>query len=116
MADKIQKEIRRKKLKAPRVKPDQIKKVVLMKFYFTAWEALFKDKPDDWNPPLKALLDTHIFCVLAMKNGFIVTGESACVSPENFDRELGEKIALRHAEAKIWPLLGYEMKSKLAGK
>jgi len=54
------------------------------------------------------------FCVLVLQNGFTVTGESACASPENFDAELGKKIARRNAEAKIWPLLGYELRTILA--
>lgn len=56
------------------------------------------------------------FCVLVLKNGFTVTGESACASPENFDAEIGKKIARQNAINKIWPLMGYELKSKLAGK
>jgi len=59
-------------------------------------------------------LDLLTFCVLVLKNGFTVTGESACASPENFDAEIGRKIARRNAEAKIWPLMGYELRSKLA--
>ena len=54
------------------------------------------------------------FCVLVLKNGFTVTGESACASPENFDAELGRKIARQNAVAKIWSLMGYELRSKLA--
>ena len=52
--------------------------------------------------------------VLVLKNGFTVTGESACASPENFDAELGAKIARKHATDKIWALEGYLLKSKLA--
>lgn len=54
------------------------------------------------------------FCVLELKNGFTVTGESACASPENFDAEIGRKIARQNAVQKIWPLMGYELRSKLA--
>ena len=54
------------------------------------------------------------FCVLVLRNGFTVTGESACASPENFDAEIGRKIARQNAEQKIWPLMGYELRSKLA--
>ena len=50
------------------------------------------------------------------KNGFTVTGESACASPENFDAEIGRKIARANAVQKIWPLMGYALKSKLASK
>lgn len=50
---------------------------------------------------------------IASEHYFTVTGESACASPENFDAELGRKIARQNAENKIWPLMGYELRSKL---
>ena len=53
------------------------------------------------------------FCVLVLKNGFTVTGESACASPENFDAELGRKIARQNAVQKLWPLMGYALKERL---
>jgi hypothetical protein len=53
------------------------------------------------------------FCVLVLRNGFTVTGESACVSPENFDAELGRKIARQNAIAKVWPLMGYALRERL---
>lgn len=53
------------------------------------------------------------FCVLVLRNGFTVTGESACVSPETFDAEIGRKIARQKAVEKIWPLLGFALKQKL---
>jgi hypothetical protein len=62
------------------------------------------------NSPLHLLT----FCVLVLKNGFTVTGESACASPENFDAEIGRRIARANAVNKIWPLLGYELKTKLS--
>jgi len=56
------------------------------------------------------------FCVLILRNGFTVTGESACVSPETFDAEIGRKIARQKAIEKIWPLMGYELRSKLSNE
>lgn len=53
-------------------------------------------------------------CVLTLKNGFMVVGESACASPENFNAELGQKIARDNARNKIWALEGYMLRSKLA--
>jgi hypothetical protein len=53
------------------------------------------------------------FCVLVLKNGFTVSGESACASPENFDADVGKKITRANAVNKVWPLMGYELKSKL---
>lgn len=58
--------------------------------------------------------DVLTICVLKLKNGFTVTGESACAAPENFHKEIGEEIAKRNAVAKIWALMGYELKTKLA--
>ena len=53
------------------------------------------------------------FCVLVLENGFTVTGESACASPENFDAEIGRKIARDNAVQKIWMLEGYLLKQRM---
>jgi len=55
-------------------------------------------------------------CLLTLKNGYTVTGESACASPENFDKEVGREVAFKDARNKLWPLLGFLLKDKLAGK
>ena len=52
-------------------------------------------------------------CILTLRNGFLVTGESSCVSAENFDAELGEAIAHENAVDKIWQLEGYVLRNKL---
>jgi hypothetical protein len=52
-------------------------------------------------------------CRLILKNGFKVLGESACASPENFDAELGRKLAKKNARDKIWMLEGYLLKDKI---
>lgn len=54
------------------------------------------------------------WAVLTTKNGFAVTGRpSASVSPENDNQEIGEKVAYDNAFNELWPLMGYELKSKL---
>lgn len=53
-------------------------------------------------------------CCLVLENGFTVTGESACASPENFDAEIGRDIALGNAREKIWTLEGYLLKERLS--
>ena len=53
-------------------------------------------------------------CCLTLRNGFTVTGESACVHPENFDAEIGRRIARANAVQKIWALEGYRLKQQLA--
>lgn len=56
---------------------------------------------------------TLTVCCLTLPNGFCVTGESAAASPENFDREIGERIALENAKHKVWALEGYLLKQSL---
>lgn len=105
----IEQEIQAKGLTAPRVTPQQIEASIKAEYMTTAWDALGPGVPrvDE----LKLLT----MCVLVLKNGFIVMGESACASPENFDAEIGRKIARANAVSKIWPLEGYLLKSQLAG-
>lgn len=55
------------------------------------------------------------WAVLTTRNGFAVTGTpSASVSSQNDDAEIGEKVAIANARNALWPLMGYELKSKLA--
>jgi len=56
---------------------------------------------------------TVTVCCLTLRNGFTVIGESACASPENFDEELGRKIAYDNARNKIWQLEGYLLRQRL---
>lgn len=53
-------------------------------------------------------------CCLTLRNGFTVTGESACASPENYNEEIGQKIAKANARDKLWPLLGFRLRDELA--
>ena len=46
-------------------------------------------------------------------NGFVVNGESASASKENFDVEIGKKVAYENAREQIWKLEGYLLKQKL---
>lgn len=55
-------------------------------------------------------LDVMTVCFIELQNGFIVTGESACVDPDNYVKEIGERIALANAKEKIWLLEGYKLK------
>lgn len=96
--NEIEKEIKEKGLTAPRVTPERLEEVI-------AGEAF------------------HVFpgsqltvCCLELRNGFTVTGESACASPENFNAEIGRKIARDNAKNKIWALEGYLLKQKLSDK
>lgn len=116
---KIEQEIQAKGLTAPRVTPVDIEANIASEHYFTALEGAFEASrcaPVDRALPVAAMgaLGLLTFCVLVLRNGFTVTGESACASPENFDAELGRKIARQNAIQKLWPLMGYALKQKLA--
>ena len=93
--ESIEQEIQRKGLTAPRIKPEDLEAAIdTASFYVFPGSQL-------------------TVCCLTLKNGFTVTGESACASPENFNADLGEKIARENAKQKLWPLLGYALKDRL---
>lgn len=110
----IEKEIQDKGLNAPRLTPDHIDSKIKSVNYFTADDGVvgrsYQNRENLFNP---GVLRTLTFCVIVLENGFTVTGESACASPENFDKEIGRKIAYENARNKIWQLEGYLLKEKL---
>lgn len=106
----------------PRVTEAAVEGMIIAEHYFTAHEARLgsviegtyetrgRDAGSDTDLNALKLLT---FCVLVLENGFMVTGESACASPDNYDREIGEAIARRNAVSKIWGHMGYELKTRL---
>lgn len=104
----IEQEIQAKGLTAPRVTPQCIEEVIVAETYFTA-----ADGATASGDPFHDSLSLLTFCVLTLQNGFTVTGESACSSPENFSAELGRKIARDNAVNKVWMLEGYLLKQRL---
>ena len=85
----VEEEIKQKASVAPRLTPDhideQIRAVAFHRFPGT----------------------TTTVCLLTLRNGFGAIGHSACVSEENFDEAIGQKIAFANARDKIWELEGY---------
>ena len=108
------------KATAPRITPADIEANITSEHYFTAADGAGRDSFTTMSigtdGPLPQPLHLLTFCVLVLRNGFTVTGESACASPENFDAEIGRKVARQNAINKIWPLMGYELRTKLAFK
>lgn len=96
MNDKIEQEIIDKGLTAPRVTPERLEQVIVKEQYHVFEGTTFTG------------------CLLTLVNGFTVHGESACASPENFDLELGRKIARENAKNKIWALEGYALRERLS--
>jgi len=113
--NQIEKEIQDKGLTAPRVTPADLESNIESEHYFTAGQAVGEVRSHDMQTAVSTCqaLDLLTFCVLVLKNGFTVTGESACASPENFDAELARKIARQKAIAKVWLLMSYELKCRL---
>lgn len=112
--NQIEQEIQAKGLTAPRITPADIEANIDSEHYFTPMDGIMSESGHRAaHFGLSQSLDTLTFCVLVLRNGFTVTGESACASPENFDAELGRKIARQNAIAKVWPLMGYELKQRL---
>ncbi len=110
----IERLIQTKGKTAARVTPQDIERAITSEHYFTAGQAVEQQTAPHEQIPTSLYLLT--FCVLTLRNGFTVTGESACASPENFDVQIGRAIARENAVQKIWPLLGYELRTKLAAE
>ncbi len=112
----IEQEIQAKGLTAPRITPADLRANIVHEHFFTAADgaqaaaAVHLPDGEGWTLGSLQLLT---FCVLVLRNGFTVTGESACASPDNFDAEIGRKIARDNAMQKVWPLMGYELKQRL---
>ena len=102
---------------APRVTPADIEAQIVSEHYFMASDALqmfstvHLPEGRGWFLGSTQLLT---ICILQLRNGFVVTGESACASPENFNAEKGREIARAAAVTKCWALLGYELRTRLA--
>lgn len=94
--ESVEQEIQRKGLTAARVTPDQVEAAIAGEAYY-----VFPGT-------------TLTVCCLTLRNGFTVTGESACASPANFDKVLGERIARENAKQKIWALEGYLLRERLS--
>ncbi|MBQ1557517.1 MAG: hypothetical protein IIZ69_04945 [Pseudomonas sp.] len=112
--NQIEQEIQAKGMTAARVTPADIEANIASEHYFTAEQGVHAAyETIDGAVPTVPALALLTFCVLVLRNGFTVVGESACASPENFDAEIGRKIARQNAVNKVWPLMGYELKCRL---
>ena len=111
----VETEIQAKGLTAPRVTPEHLDAQIVRVDYLIPGEHLHllaaANGMDAPNVPVSLMLLT--ICVLTLVNGFTVTGESACASPENFNAELGRKFAYEDAVRQLWPLMGFELRQRL---
>lgn len=105
---------------APKVTPADLEAEISSEHYFTARQGVLGELASDGVLPtpyeiqhLPQSLSLLTFCVLVLRNGFTMVGKSACVSPENFDAEIGKRIARENAIEQLWPLLGFRLADKL---
>lgn len=98
---------------APRVSLNDIEGAIDARYEFTAdrvVETLSPEAGATATAPLKLLS----ICILVMKNGFTIIGKSAPASPQNFNADLGRKLAYEDAVRQLWPLMGFALRDRLA--
>jgi hypothetical protein len=93
---------------APRVTPEHLESLIAEEHYFNLGHVL-----DKIGHPASGVTNLVTVCILVLRNGYVLTGESACVSHENFNEEIGKAVARKMAFDKMWPLEGYLLKSKI---
>lgn len=101
---------------APRVTFEQVQGSIYSEHFFTAAEGIKGAGHEGAIIGRAKTLGQLTFCVLVLKNGFTVTGQSACADPLNYQKDIGERIARADAFNKIWPLLGFELRTLLYEK
>lgn len=107
----IEQQIQAKGVNAPRVTPQDIDAKIKGIYYSNPLQGVNPETAMDEGTYQN--LRCLTFCTIVLENGFTVTGESACASPENFDEAIGQEIAFKNAREKIWLLEGYLLKEKL---
>ena len=101
-----------------RVTPAIIEDTIRSEHYFTAAEGEL-GKRYCMNEDLFGIpnqLEILTICVLILKNDFTVLGVSACADPANFDPEIGKMVARADAVNKVWPLMGFALKTAMIMK
>lgn len=89
-----------------KITPEDVEAAIASEYYFTAAEGLAGLGP-------KAL-EQVTFCVLVLRNGTKISGVNyGSIDPAQHSAEDGRKYARENAIKQIWPLLGYELRTKL---
>lgn len=118
---------------APRVTPQDLEAAIVDERYFSAADGVdgadirglrelnptdtvtlaeLESDPDPMTTPM-GTLTLMTLCVLVLKNGFKLVGQSSCVHPDTFDAEIGKRLARADAVRQMWPLLGYALMETL---
>ena len=118
-------------MSAPQVTPADVEATIASEHYFTAGEGVIGAfvagefgahggdtvtvRRDTASPQvLKPSLNLLTYCVLVLKNGHIVSGEAYCADPAKFNAETGRIEARKVAINKLWPMVVYAERERLA--
>ncbi len=111
----IEQETQAKGLTAPRVMPADIEANIVSEHYFTALDGV-EGAAGSCNGSDSYALGLITICVLITRNGVRLVGvNEGPVSIQNFDADMGRRMARQKAIDQLWPMLGYELRTKLAG-
>jgi hypothetical protein len=104
------------KARGERVTLVDVEAAIIHEDYFTALEGVIgetymRGERASYQPPSLGLMT---ICALTLWNGWTILGKSACADPANFNKDLGRRLARADAVNQIWPLMGYELKSRIA--
>ena len=112
----IEQQIQAKGLTAARVTPADIEAEIASEHYFTALDGV-EGATGSWNGGDSYALGLITICVLITRNGTKLVGvNEGPVSIQNFDADMGRRMAREKAIDQLWPMLGYELRTKLANK
>lgn len=114
----LEQEITEKASTGPRVTPADIEAEIVGEHYFTARDgilgATLSYRPGGRSVPE---LDLLTFCVLVLSNGTRVVGINyGAIDPQQHDPERGCHEARAQAVEKVWELMGFRLRDKLAAE
>lgn len=62
---------------------------------------------------IQTVFDKCTIVACKLPNGFVIVESSACVSPDNYNEEMGYEICLEKIKDKVWELEGYKLQGEL---
>lgn len=111
---------------APRISPEMIKAEIQFVAFSDGYDLLMDaahSVTDGQGNPLRhrelntaeigGSLNAFTICMIVLKSGFTVIGQSSPVDPANFSSEIGQRLAYQDAFNKLWGPFGFALKQKL---
>lgn len=89
---------------APRVSAEDVENNIAATYYLNG-EAAINALGNFSNEHVKCLT----ICILVTVSGFTIVGKSACARPENYNAEIGQRLAREDAVRQLWGFMGYHL-------